>query len=435
MRTLFCLIGSFLMFNLSFSQEFTEANIDEQSYNMFVAGKYQETIKLGKEALLQKIDFYYLRYRMGVSYFELKNYEAAINHLEIAKKIDSNDPYLMEYLYYAYTYTNQTEKAYQLTTIFPDDLKVKINHKTPLFKSVSFEIGQLKTSDLDNLKNADLRNGLPFAQGTFFSDVIFSNVLITNQITPYFTLQNNFSYVANSSESTIQRATKSKFEDKNNYYQWSILGTYYLKGYKIGLGAGWYNSNYNLYYFPTPPTPIFGPIVSENFKKYNYSSSISVSKHYKYFEPNICISYSDLGGLKNSSAEIGLTLFPLGNINFYTTSKFGFVSNESNNNSIFTQLFGLKISKKIWLETFGAYGNHQNYISDNGLSVFNTPNKINWYAGSNINIYLKHFDLSFGYGIQERASSYYTMPNLTNYNQINYTYNYNLLKTKIVWKF
>ena len=152
MRTLLYLIFFLLIANSSFAQKLTETSIDEQTYTIFIAGKYQETIKLGTKSLRQNIDFYYLRYRLGVSYFELNNYEKAIYHLEKAKAFDSNDPYLMEYLYYAYIYTNQTEKAYQLTAIFPDELKAKVNHKTPLFKSVAFETGLLQTNDLNNLK-------------------------------------------------------------------------------------------------------------------------------------------------------------------------------------------------------------------------------------------------------------------------------------------
>jgi hypothetical protein len=139
--------------------------------------------------------------------------------------------------------------------------------------------------------------------------------------------------------------------------------------------------------------------------------------------------------LKTISTEGSLSYFPLGNLNLYGNSKIAFVSNIAENNTIFTQLLGFKITKKIWLECFGASGNHENYISDNGLFVYNSPNKINWYAGSNLNFYFKKIDLSFGYGIQERGATYESGSNPTTTNTTNYTYNYNLIKTKIVWKF
>ncbi len=430
MRALLYLIFFLLITNFSFAQKLTETSIDEQTYTTFISGNYQETIKLGTKSLRQNIDFYYLRYRLGVSYFELKNYEKAIYHLEKAKAFDSNDPYMMEYLYYAYIYTNQTEKAYQLTAIFPDELKAKVNHKTPLFKSVAFETGLLQTNDLNNLKKVDLRNGYPTAQGTFYSDVAFGNLLITNQITPNFKLQNHFSYVSNTSETIVQDAVVNKFTDKNNYYQWNILGAYFHKGYKVGFGFGSYHSSYNTYSLATPPAPI----TINHYKNNNYSVSFSLSKKLTYIEPSISLSYTDISALKTLTAEAALTYFPFGNKNFYSNSKVAFVTNETYNNSIFTQMLGYKLTPKIWIEGFGAFGNHLNYISDNGLSVFNTPNQINWYTGSNLNFYIKRFDFSLGYGIQQRESNYYTA-DLSTLNTINYTYNYNLLKTRIVWKF
>lgn len=430
MRALSYLIFFLLIANFSFAQKLTETSIDEQTYTTFISGNYQETIKLGNESLRKNIDFYYLRYRLGVSYFELKNYEKAIYHLEKAKAFDSNDPNLMEYLYYAYIYMNQTEKAYQLTAIFPDELKAKVNHKTPLFKSVAFETGLLQTNDLNNLKKVDLRNGYPTAQGTFYSDVAFGNLLITNQITPNFKLQNHFSYVSNTSETIVQDAVVNKFTDKNNYYQWNILGAYFYKGYKIGFGFGSYNSSYNTYTLATPPTPI----AINHYKNNNYSVSFSLGKKLTYIESSISLSYTDISALKTLTAEAALTYFPFGNMNFYSNSKVAFVTNETYNNSIFTQLLGYKLTPKIWIEGFGAFGNHLNYISDNGLSVFNTPNQINWYTGSNLNFYFKRFDFSLGYGIQQRESNYYTA-DLSTLITINYTYNYNLIKTRIVWKF
>ena len=430
MRALSYLIFFLLIANFSFAQKLTETSIDEQTYTTFISGNYQETIKLGNESLRKNIDFYYLRYRLGVSYFELKNYEKAIYHLEKAKAFDSNDPKLMEYLYYAYIYMNQTEKAYQLTAIFPDELKAKVNHKTPLFKSVAFETGLLQTNDLNNLKKVDLRNGYPTAQGTFYSDVAFGNLLITNQITPNFKLQNHFSYVSNTSETIVQDAVVNKFTDKNNYYQWNILGAYFYKGYKIGFGFGSYNSSYNTYTLATPPTPI----AINHYKNNNYSVSFSLGKKLTYIESSISLSYTDISALKTLTAEAALTYFPFGNMNFYSNSKVAFVTNETYNNSIFTQLLGYKLTPKIWIEGFGAFGNHLNYISDNGLSVFNTPNQINWYTGSNLNFYFKRFDFSLGYGIQQRESNYYTA-DLSTLITINYTYNYNLIKTRIVWKF
>jgi hypothetical protein len=311
-----------------------------------------------------------------------------------------------------------------------------VNYKSPIFKSISAEIGLLKTDNFDTYKNANLTATNNYAHGTFYSDVLFGNILINNQINPNFKLQNLFSLVSNTSNDLFQSSLPVErsqiFTNKNNYFQWNVIGSYYYKGWNIGAGFGAYNSSYITY---TPPNQPNAPFYSTKTNTTNFSTSISLSRKLKYIEPSLAITYTNLSNTNTFSIEGALNYFPLGNLNLYGNTKIGIVTNDSETNTIITQLLGLKISKKIWIEGYGAFGNHQNYISDNGLYVFNTPNKINWYAGSNLNFYFKQIDFSLGYGIQERGSSYENGPNPSNTNTINYTYNYNLLKTKIVWKF
>lgn len=438
MRSLLIIIY-LLLFTVASAQDLSPELVEKQTYDSFVIQDYKTTIKLGALALKQGIDSYYLRYRLGISYFEKQNYEAAIPHLEMAKSLDSNDPILLEYLYYAYVYSNRNEKATLLTAIFPDDLKAKLSSKPMFFKTIAVEIGVLKTSNFDDFKKANIKGTNNFAQGEFYSDVSFANLLITNQLSPKFKLLNAISLVSNTSNMLYQFTLPNKktqlFTDNNNYLQWNSIAFYYLKGWNIGAGAGIYNSSYISYIVP-PPFPINTPFTRTKTSNTNYSASLSIKKRFQYLEPTIGISYTNLSHLKTISAEASLTYFPFGNSKFYGNSKFAFVSNEFENNSIYSQLLGLKLAKKVWIEVYGAYGNHQNYVSENGLFVFNTPNKINWYTGSNLNFYFKKFDFSLGYGIQERAATYENGANPTAIQRAtNYTYNYNLLKTKIVWKF
>lgn len=420
------------------AQQITSEKVDVQTYNSFAKKDYNTTIQLGNKAIKQGIDFYFLRYRIGVAYFEKKNYEAAICNFEKAKDFDSNDPVLLEYLYYSYIFTNRNEKAADLLAIFPDDVKAKINPKQKRFKSVAAEVGILQTNQFKNTESNGILGDNAYARGTFYSDVVFGNVLLTNQISKNLKLENSINVVTNTSNTMFQfrfpTMQTNVFTDKNNYFQWNAIGTYYLKGFHIGAGFGLYNSSYKTYSLPAN-FPFGQEFSSTKTTNTYYSGSLSISKNFKYFEPKIGLSYSNLSDSKTVCIDGSVSYFPFGNLDFYGNSKIGYVKNNSASSTILSQLVGAKITKKIWVEGYGAYGNHTNYSTDNGLFVFNTPNKINWYAGANLNLYFKNIDVSLGYGIQERAASYYTELNLTTSNTINYTYNYNLLKTKIVWKF
>lgn len=435
MRTILISIFLLLSFTSIVAQNLSLEQVDKQTYDSFFNKDYKTTIQIGNDALKQGIDFYFLRYRLGVSYYENKNFEKAITHFEKAKSLDASDPVLLEYLYYSYLFAGRNEQANILAATFSEELKTKIKYKPTLFKSVSLETGMLFTDNFDTFKNLDLKSGNSSGKGTFYTDVLFGNIQVSNQFSPKFKLQNIFSYVSNTSNDIIQvtvpNTKNDVFTNKSNYFQWNAIASYFVKNWTINGGFGYYNSSYTYYASPIqrpgfPPRPLAASTANTS----NFSGSVSLSKRFKYIEPSLGVSYTNLQSSNTISTEASLTYYPFGNTKFYGNSKLGFVSNANDNNSIFTQLLGVQISKKIWLEGFGAFGNHQSYISDNGLQVFNTPNQINWYAGSNLNFYFKKIDFSLGYGIQERESSY-----LSGQNEIKYNYNYNLIKTKIVWKF
>ena len=54
----------------------------------------------------------------------------------------------------------------------------------------------LDTDNFDTYKNTNLKGTNNYAHGTFYSDVVFGNILIYNQITPNFKMQNLFSIVS-----------------------------------------------------------------------------------------------------------------------------------------------------------------------------------------------------------------------------------------------
>ena len=255
MRKLLTTLFFFTLFVCN-AQELTSEQVDSKTYNSFTNKDFNTTIQLGNQAIKQGIDYYFLRYRIGVSYFEKTNYEAAIRNLEKAKEFDSTDPVMLEYLYYSYIYTNRKEKATVLLAILPDDLKAKLNHKSPIFESISAEIGTLTTNNFDTFKNANLRGTNNYAHGKFYSDVVFGNIVINNKITPNFKLQNLLTLVTNTSndlfQSSLGAGRSQIFTNKNNYFQWNAIGSYYFRGWNFSAGFGMYNSSYITY---TPPLP------------------------------------------------------------------------------------------------------------------------------------------------------------------------------------
>lgn len=81
------LIQLVLFFLLSF--ELQAQAIEDSSYQYYLNAKHDEQIELGKSALKQGIDYYYLRYRLGVAYMGKRNFRKAIQQFDKALKMNS----------------------------------------------------------------------------------------------------------------------------------------------------------------------------------------------------------------------------------------------------------------------------------------------------------------------------------------------------------
>ncbi len=437
MRTLFLTIVFFFVCK-SNAQNVTADQVDALTYDAYLKSDFNTIKEIGTKALHDNIDFYLLRYRLGIAYYNSHNYEMAATHFEKAYATDATDMALAEYLYYAYLFSNQKASALVLAQKLPQELQDKMGYKTSIFESISLEAGMLNTNNYNAFKYKNISAPYTNSQGTFYNDVQFANLTFISQLNPKLRWTNYVSFATNSYHELIQTTlpnnSKLDISDSSSYYQWNSVLQYTYNKWNIAIGTGGYYSSY-ITYTIAPPFPIPNTIITQKTTNSNYSGSIAIGRHFHYMEPTIAFSYSNLSETKNYISEAGLTYFPLGNLAFYGNTKIALVSNEFENNTIYSQLIGVKLSEKIWLEGYGATGNHQNYLAEGGILSFNTPNKINWYAGSNLNFYFKKVDFSLGYILQQREGTYSNTLNPTTVQTNQFTYTYNLIKTKITWKF
>ena len=101
-------------------------NADARSYELYNAAKWNELISYCENALIKKIDFIYLRVRLGIAYYETGKYFDAIVNLKKAYDLGYRSPYLTELLYYSYIQTGRTEDADYYFSKLPVKIKKKI---------------------------------------------------------------------------------------------------------------------------------------------------------------------------------------------------------------------------------------------------------------------------------------------------------------------
>jgi len=75
---------------------------DSLTYQAYLQKDWNKLIEIGKECINQGVQFEFLDLRMGIAYYEKKNYRKAIKYFENALADEVYPETTAEYLYYAY---------------------------------------------------------------------------------------------------------------------------------------------------------------------------------------------------------------------------------------------------------------------------------------------------------------------------------------------
>ncbi len=131
MKRLIILLVIFpLLLKTGYSQRMSVVEADKLTYDYYLKGQWQQLIKTANEALKQGIDFFYLRTRLGIAYYNRGQYRLAIKHFRKALQWYPKDKVILEYLYYSYLLGGQLADANKLIYDMPIDLRNKLLKKT-----------------------------------------------------------------------------------------------------------------------------------------------------------------------------------------------------------------------------------------------------------------------------------------------------------------
>jgi len=435
----------FLLFvKISFSQTaLTYQSADSITYSHFISGDYKQLRQTAKEALRNDIDFYYLRMRMGISYYEKNNYEAALKHFKEANSMNPADTLAQEYLYYSMLFTNRTEDAYDLAADFSETLQQKIHFKiftaedlVSTFQSVSISGGVgHNTNILDNENNQYPDTTL--VQNTLQGETFLGNISLENKITNRLRVYNSFSYFNVASKGIIHTPFSDTSNNySNNSYQYNLGVNYRFKNQILLGGSFGYFKEHSNYFSVLMDTANFQINYYDNPFDHNaYSGTLYAFYRFTYFETGLSASIANLSDTFQLQAEATLAYYPLGNQILYSVSSAAFLQNGSEQNFILRQRIGGRITKWLWAEAYGSYGNHQNYLPLNGFIAYNTVEPVQLTAGGNLNFQLGKYSIIPSYTFQQKESTYLQQDISQNISFINKNYNNHLLTLALKWNF
>lgn len=114
--------------------------------------------------------------------------------------------------------------------------------------------------------------------------------------------------------------------------------------------------------------------------KLNVVSGLNVLKTAGNLDLQLAAWYANLNNMQQVQNRLGLTWYPLGNLNFYLgaylNSQYEMTDSTGMLRFVPEVHAGLAIAEKVWLDLNAAFGDMTNYLEQNGSLVFNSFSEI-----------------------------------------------------------
>ena len=395
--------------------------VDYKTYGYYVNQNWDSLIYMGNKAIVQNIDYYYLRVRLGVAYFSIKKFMNAVIHFEHALKFNAHSEFALEYLYYSYIYSSRETEAQLLSKKMSDTLKSKIKiPKNTIVSGVYAEGGYIISNNESKNQQIDF-DGIAniYGETDLAKDKYFFNIGLQHNIGKKLSIYQSYNYMTINQTKIIESLNTIQHLDNYQIFQQE----YYLS-------AAWYMKNG----FKLTPAFHYSNMKSKTDSvafdtvKNNFVASLSLLKHFSKANVSLYSTYSNFDKNMQIQAGLLLTIYPFSNLKFYSTS--GVVSknefskpippetkNKKQNNTsgmditsdfVFYELLGVNLYKQSWFEVSATYGNLKNYNELNAMVIYNTFDKINYKIETKLFFQLnKQLRLSLSYQYSDFTGTYY----------------------------
>lgn len=351
-------------------------SVDQRSYDYYTNAQWDSLIHLGKEAIKQDIDYYYLNYRIGLAYFSKNKFFPALFYLEKALKQNQealNDPYFQEHLYLSYIYTLQYDRAMQV----PIDSS-RTNLKSLLLNSSIIVFGGGGSAvpiDNDQLLKIP-EDDLSFNQ--YQQGQTIWGAAIQHQLYPWLDLRVSYSNVQFNDVASVDVDDSLTIKTYTIYQQNISIIPEFTFGSKWRLSIAFaysFNSGepYSFVQDYSDGTYYFVPW---KFDEENYLLGLNLYKTMKNVTLGLELGTSNYSNTSQKQFGLNLAYYPLGNMNLYSFTSASVKLEKSNTDFIFYQKIGVKVVNKLWFEAAGTFGEIKNYNVFSLGYGYNTTDKI-----------------------------------------------------------
>ena len=413
------LILSFLAsFSMSAQEKISFAELDKGTFDLYQKSDWKGLKEMANRGLDSGFDYYYIRMRLGIAYYETNRFEKAVVHFKKALEFNQNDPVALEYLYYSLYFSGRKAESVLVASEMPEATRKKIglpgeNSITSAF----FEGGMVTTRQPDSL--VSFKPVGPYVYQYLLKDYMYLSGGISKNMGPRFSITASVNHMR---FNALQEGTiKNPEIPFPQYFEWGhqnsqtgfYLGSEYLikPGWTLGLAGHIIGGKFNYMRYNNQQG-----MGKELFTEWNidYSDFVffgRISRRVKTLEAGLAASLTDLGDITRFQPGIELNWYPLGNINFYlqaNVDRIMPVEDLKDGDWVFQGLAGFKAFSKLWLEAHAALGRMTGWTEKSAYIVYNNQDPILRRMGANIIIpeIIPGLSLTFRYQLQQREHSW-----------------------------
>jgi hypothetical protein len=415
---LFFLISVSSVLNSQVKHSKTE--IDSITYNLYQKSDWGTLISEAENAMDNGIDFYFLKMRLGIAYYIIRNYSNAVNIFDKIVSENPKDTIAQEYLYYSYIFLNRESEARVLSEIMPPSVRKRLNIELPKFiNGIYTETGITANKDLSSRnKNNPAGQYNIYGEQKVFNNSVYYNASLSHLINNRISLFQSYNFIGvNSSKVISDSKSKRQFSltaKQNEYYlnaKFNIGNGFELQGAIHYINLEYQDVLYKIDSSNITYPPFYEP-VKETLN--DYVLLISAGKYTGNFKFNFTNTFSQLNKAQQFQNQLSAYYFPLGNLNLYLISDFVLHTEKLTGESplttaVFQPGLGFKVLDFLWMEANYTVGKLYNFNEMNAFIVYNSPDKIKNRLGINFILPLSEkveLSIRYQFYIQEQSVSY-----------------------------
>ncbi|MBU2555036.1 MAG: tetratricopeptide repeat protein [Bacteroidetes bacterium] len=412
---------------------------DSVTLQAYLAEDWQKVIDVGNAALKRNIDYYYLRMRMGIAYYQLGRLPQAANQYEKALMFNHKDPTAQVYLYNVYRYLGKNQKANRLTKQFNKTTAEQIAYPMRTFEAMNIGGGGSFSNNFSLNSNLYLPAGdSAYGEQVLYGDkrILYGGIQLN--LSPVTSLYLNYTNLMIDKKTRVQyyeaplNVLSTRYEDWGFQRTFSqemqlnekvftnklIQNEFYLKlrfqfenswsgalfANLISVNTDVIKSDRQILSFTDTSSYVLNTGVAELFQAsylsynvvqsdtgfVNYLFGFRFEKDYNTMTFGFSGVFSSLNGLKQNQLSLHSFYYLGKGTDFYGSTDVSWFIQQwpggNENRGIFRQSLGCRLYKQSWFEAEYTYGNQNNTSSFDAMVVYNQADKMNYRAGLSLTI-------------------------------------------------